>query len=204
MEKVDLRKEWKHLYAPSAQQAALVTVPPLPYLMIDGQGDPNTTAAYQEALEALYAISYGLKFAVKRSEAVDHAVMPLEGLWWSEDPTAFATASREAWLWTAMILQPAYVTAERVAEAVEEVRRKKGLAACDRVRFETYDEGLAAQILHIGPYAEEGPTLERLHAYLQEQGYRPSGKHHEIYLNDPRRTAPERLRTILRQPVAAV
>ncbi len=202
MAKVDLRKEWKELYAPSAKVAGLVTVPPMRFLMIDGQGDPNSSPAYQEALEALYALSYALKFAVKRAEGVDYAVMPLEGLWWAGGPAHFGLDSRETWLWTAMIMQPEYVTQERVEEALAEVRTKKGLAACDLVRFAWLEEGLAAQIMHVGPYAEEAPTIARLHTYIAEQGCVPRDKHHEIYLSDPRRTAPERIKTVIRQPVA--
>jgi hypothetical protein len=202
MTKIDLRKEWKHLYSPSTREAVMLTVPPMAFLMIDGQGDPNTSPAYQEAVEALYALSYGLKFAIKRAEGVDYAVMPLEGLWWAEDPVSFAAGDKDAWLWTAMIMQPEYVTGERVLGVAAEVRRKKGLAACDLARFEVFDEGLAAQVLYVGPYAEEAPTIARLHAYIAEQGYTLQGKHHEIYLGDPRRTAPDRLRTIIRQPAA--
>ncbi|RMF29018.1 MAG: hypothetical protein D6759_14725 [Chloroflexi bacterium] len=201
MPKTDFKKVLKHLYRASAKRIAVVEVPPLNFLMVDGRGDPNTSPEYAQALEALYAVAYALKFSVKRSRGVDYVVMPLEGLWWTDDPAHFDMDHREAWNWTAMIMQPEYVTEEMYEEVVAEVRRKKALGALDRMRLETYHEGLSVQVLHVGPYAAEGPTIARLHDYIREQGYRPNGKHHEIYLSDPRRTAPERLKTILRQPV---
>jgi len=198
--KIDLRRElaW---YNASAKEIALVDVPEMSFLMIDGRGDPNKEPAYQQAVEALYAVSYAVKFAVKKETGIDYAVMPLEGLWWSENMASFVSGERDDWQWTMMIMQPEYVTGERVAQTVDEVRRKKDLPALDELRFAAFHEGPAAQILYVGPYAEEGPTIARMHAYIAENGYALQGKHHEIYLNDPRRTAPERLRTILRQPI---
>ncbi len=201
MPKTDFKREMKHLYRASARRVSVVEVPPLNFLMIDGRGDPNTSPEYAEAIEALYAVAYALKFRIKRGRGVDYVVMPLEGLWWTDDPAHFDMDNREMWNWTAMIMQPEYVTEEMYEEVVAEVRKKKALGALDRMRLETHHEGLSVQVLHVGPYAAEGPTIARLHAYIREQGYRPSGKHHEIYLSDPRRTAPERLKTILRQPV---
>jgi len=201
MAKVDLKKELKHLYHPSARQVSVVDVPPLNFLMIDGAGDPNVSLEYQQAMEALFSLSYALKFKVKKSMGIDYTVMPLEGLWWTDDPGQFSMNSKEAWKWTAMIVQPEYVTSELFAEVLDEVREKKGFAALDKVRFETYHEGLSAQIMHIGPYAEEEPTIARLHGFIRDNGYELNGKHHEIYLSDPRRTAPEKLKTILRQPI---
>lgn len=200
MERVDLKKQWKHLYSPSSRQVSVVDVPPMNFLMVDGAGDPNTSPAYREALEALYALSYTLKFQVRKSLSLDYVVMPLESLWWTDDP-AFHLEHKEAWKWTAMIAQPEPVTPEWFEEARAEVRAKTHLPALERVRLEHYHEGLSAQILHLGPYAAEGPTIARLHDFIREQGYEPSGRHHEIYLSDPRRTAPEKLRTILRQPI---
>jgi hypothetical protein len=171
------------------------------FLMIDGAGDPNVSLEYQQAMEALFSLSYALKFRVKKSNGVDYAVMPLEGLWWTNDPGQFSMSNKGIWKWTAMIMQPEYVTGELFAEALAEVRRKKDLVALDRVRFESYHEGLSAQIMHIGPYAAEEPTIARLHSFIRENGYELNGKHHEIYLSDPRRTAPEKLRTVLRQPI---
>lgn len=200
--KVDLKKELKHLYNPSTREVSVVDVPQMYFLMIDGQGDPNTSDEYAEALEALYAVSYAIKFRVKRSErGVDYAVMPLEGLWWIDDMTEFSVEDKRSWKWTAMIVQPEeYVTEGLVDEAKTEADRKKGLPAIPRMRFEAFGEGLSAQIMHRGPFSEEGPTIETIHRYIEERGGEPTGKHHEIYLSDFRRTKPERLRTVIRQP----
>ena len=203
MTKIDLKKELKHLYRPSARKFAVVDVPPMQFLMIDGQGDPNTAQAYADALETLYAVAYTIKFASKKQLQRDFTVMPLEGLWWAEEMAEFSQENKDNWLWTAMIMQPDWIDAEMVAAAKETAGRKKGLPALPKLRFEVYNEGLSVQIMHIGPYADEGPTIARLHAFIKEQGYRPAGKHHEIYLSDPRRTAPEKLKTVIRQPVQA-
>jgi hypothetical protein len=200
--KVDHKKELKHLYRPSIKEVAEVDVPPMSFLMVDGEGDPNTAPAYREAVEALYAVAYALKFMVKRGPLpVDYAVMPLEGLWWVEDMRQFSMADKDQWLWTSMIMQPDLVTEASFAEALAQVQKKKALPALGRVRFERFHEGLSAQIMHVGPYAAEAPTIQRLHHYIAERGYERRGKHHEIYLGDPRRTAPERLRTVIRQPM---
>jgi hypothetical protein len=202
MPKADVKKELKHLYAPSAKEASIVDVPEMAFLMIDGQGDPNTSREYQEAIETLYAVAYQLKFMVKkRDPELDYVVPPLEGLWWTEDTADFATGNKDAWQWTAMIYQPDHVTRELFEEAVGQVREKKDPAALPLLRFEPYHEGLSVQIMYIGPYADEGPTIEKLHAFAEEKGYRLRGKHHEVYLGDPRRTAPEKLKTVIRQPV---
>ncbi len=201
-DKLDLKKTFKELYNPSAKEFSVVDVPPFAFLMVDGRGDPNTAAEYQTAVEALYSVSYTLKFMVKKGQGIDYAVMPLEGLWWAEDWSAYTADRRDDWLWTMMIHQPEVVTAELVAEAIEQVRTKKKLERAADVRFESYHEGLAVQIMHIGPYSAEGPTLARMHnEFVPQNGYELTGKHHEIYLGDPRRTAPEKLKTVLRQPV---
>jgi hypothetical protein len=174
------------------------------FLMVDGTGDPNTSPEYAQALEALYAASYGAKFKVKRAPGgVDYKVMPLEGLWWSDDMAAFLEGKREDWRWMMMIAQPPVVSTIIIDEAVAEAGRKKDLPALARIRFEPFEEGLCAQIMHVGPYSAEGPTIEKLHAFIAEQGYSRRGKHHEIYLGDPRRAAPERLKTVVRQPVGS-
>jgi hypothetical protein len=202
METLDLRKTLKDLYAPSAKEFTLVEVPPLRFIMIDGTGDPNSAPVYQQALEALYAVAYGLKFGLKKAGVADWSVMPLEGLWWADDMNAFTSASeREAWHWTMMIAQPEVVAAEHVEQVAAEARRKTSLPALDCLRLETFAEGPSAQILYLGPYSGEGPTIERMHAWIAEQGYALRGKHHEIYLGDPRRSAPEKLKTVIRQPV---
>ncbi len=201
MVKVDLRQDLKHLYNPSARQVSVVDVPPINFLILDGAGDPNVSPDYQQAIEALFALSYALKFRVKKVVGVDYAVMPLEGLWWTDDPRQFSLNNKGLWKWTAMMMQPEYVTGDLFADVLDEVKEKKGLVALARVRFETFHEGLSAQIMHIGPYAAEEPTIARLHDFIRESGYEPRGRHHEIYLSDPRRTAPEKMRTVLRQPV---
>lgn len=182
-----------------------VDVPPLSCLMIDGTGDPNTSVEYADAIAALYSLAYTLKFALKQSAGLNYRVAPLEGLWWADDMAAFSMEHKANWHWTMMIAQPPEVTPELVETARDEVRRKKVLPALDRVRLEPFAEGRAAQVLHLGPYAAEAPTIERLHHFIREQGATFDGrrqKHHEIYLSDPRRAAPERLKTIVRQPIA--
>lgn len=203
MSKIDLKKELKELYFPSVKEVTVVDVPPMNFLMIDGRGDPNTAQEYKDAIEALYAISYTLKFMIKkRTPQQDYTVMPLESLWWTDDMTQLSLEDKGSWRWTAMIMQPEFVTEDLVAQAREEVAGKKDLPALSKLRFERFHAGLAAQIMHIGSYSAEGPTIERLHSFIKGQGYELRGKHHEIYLSDPRRVAPERLKTVIRQPIA--
>lgn len=198
----DLKRELKHLYHASARAVVRVDVPPLRYLMVDGAGDPNTTPAYAEAVEALFSVSYTAKFMVKRGPlGLDYKVMPLEGLWWADDHAAFAANDRAKWKWTMMILQPDIVAADVLEAARAEVIRKKALPAMDRLRLEVFHEGPCAQILHVGPFTEEGPTIQRVHDFITARG-RLAGKHHEIYLSDIRRADPARWRTIIRQPLA--
>lgn len=201
MTKLDLKKQFRELYGPSARECSVVDVPDLKFLMIDGAGDPNTSVAYREALEALYAMSYTLKFLSKKEEDLDYVVMALEGLWWAADMASFSTVDKSAWLWTAMIMQPDHITDAHVATAHDEVRRKNDPPALDKMRFEPFAEGLSVQIMHIGPYDDEAPTIARLHQFAADEGYVLRDKHHEIYLGDPRRSAPEKLRTVIRQPV---
>jgi hypothetical protein len=200
--KIDLKKELKHLYYPSTQESAWVDVPRMSFLMIDGSGDPNTSKDFQDALEALYSLSYTLKFMVKKqSLVVDYVVMPLEGLWWADDMALFSTEKKNDWKWTLMIMQPELVTATLFQQGVQQVSRKKSLPALVKVRLENYHEGPSAQIMHIGSFSTEGPTVERLHRFIREQGWVHHGKHHEIYLSDFRKTAPEKIKTVIRQPV---
>lgn len=202
MKKVDLRKEWKHLYAPSKLKVSLVEVPPHNYLMVDGVGDPNTSDAYRRAVQGLFAVSYALKFMIKRGpQEIDYSVMPLEGLWGTQGDRAFDANDKASLSWTSMILQPEWVSEDLVEEALAQVKQKKKLDMKPDMRFAELTEGKAAQILHLGPYDNEPETIERLHSFIAEQGLRPAGRHHEIYLNDPSRTAPEKLKTIIRQPV---
>jgi len=201
MSKIDFKKELKHLYNASAHEASIVDVPSLSFLEIDGAGDPNKVKAFEEALEALYSVSFPLKFMVKKERGVDYTVMPLEGLWWTDDMTQFSIDNKDIWKWTVMIMQPEHVTKDFVQRVVEQVEKKKSPPALSKMRFETLHEGLSAQIMHIGPYSAEGPTVEKLHAFVREKGYVLAGKHHEIYLSDPRRAAPEKMKTIIRQPI---
>jgi hypothetical protein len=199
MTKRDLKKELKSLYKPSSKEIGVIDVPPLNFVMLDGEGDPNTSPLFQQAMEVLYAVSYSIKFLVKGSE--DYVVMPLEGLWWAEPMEVFSLDSKGVWKWTIMIAQPDHITPEIYAQAVEQTRRKKNPARLDLLRFESFHEGLAAQIMHIGPYAAEAPTIERLHTWIKEHGYDFVGKHHEVYMSDPRRAAPDKMQTVIRQPV---
>jgi hypothetical protein len=201
MDKVDFKKELHELYNPSKKDFVIVDVPAMQFLMVDGHGDPNTAQSYKDALEALYALAYKIKFLSKK-KGRDYIVPPLEGLWWAENITNFSTQrDKDAWDWTMMIMQPDWVTGEMVEEAIAAIQ-KKSLPALSLLRFETYHEGLSAQKLHIGSYDDEGPELLRLHqSWIPDNGYVENGKHHEIYLSDPRRTAPEKLKTVLRQPI---
>lgn len=203
MTKSDIKRDRKDLYAPRTGTFQLVEVPRLPFLMIDGEGDPNTSPSYQDAVAALYAVSYALKFASKQRLGRDYVVAPLEGLWSADDPAAFRTRAKDRWRWTMMITQPEWITAAMVDEAVRLTASRKQLPTVDRIRFEAYAEGLSVQVLHVGSYDDEGPVLERLHdEFMPANGLRFNGPHHEIYLSDARRTEPAKLRTILRQPVA--
>jgi hypothetical protein len=199
---IDLRRKLSGLYT-ARRQPAFVDVPELPFLMIDGHGDPNTAPAYADAVQALYSVAYTVRFALRRGpDAVDARVMPLEGQWWTPDMATFSTDDKSQWNWTLMIVVPEQVTAEVVDEARAAAARKRPDAPLYRVRLERFAEGRCAQVLHQGPYSAEGPTIAALHAFIAANGCTLSGKHHEIYLGDPRRAAPEKLRTILRQPVA--
>lgn len=204
VESIDLKKQLQFLYKPSAKQPEIVEVPPLSFLMIDGAGDPNTAQEYQEAVDALYSSAYTIKFAFKKRRGIDFPVMALEGLWWVEDLAAFSYDHRADWRWTMMIMQPEVVMQEDLLAAAEELSGKKALPALERIRLEAYHEGASAQIMHMGPYSAELSTVERLHRFITGQGCEPRGRHHEIYLGDPRRSAPEKLKTILRQPVQGV
>jgi hypothetical protein len=201
--KIDLKKEWKHLYLPSAKEVVQVAVPPLRYLMIDGAGDPNTSSHYAQAVEALFSVSYAAKFMVKKAAPdLDYAVMPLEGLWWSDDLSAFVDNDRSKWQWTMMILQPDFVDEAVIRQAMEQVQRKKPLPALAALRLERYAEGACAQIMHVGPFSAEGPTIAKLHAFIEAHSAL-TGKHHEIYLSDIRRADPAKWKTVIRQPMVS-
>jgi hypothetical protein len=203
--KIDFKKEFKHLYQPSNKEFVVVDVPPMQFLMVDGRGDPNTAQEYKDAIEALYPVAYKLKFMSKKELEKDYVVLPLEGLWWAEDMEAFTTRrDKSLWHWTMMIMQPEWITQEMFEEALRQVE-KKDLPALSKVRLETYHEGLSVQIMHIGSYDDEGPTLHRMHhEFVPQNGLEMSGTHHEIYLSDFRKVAPEKLKTVLRQPVRKI
>ena len=203
MQKIDFKKRLKQLYSAPAKVPVIVEVPPMNFIMIDGIGDPNTSLEFQQAVEALFSTSYTLKFMIKKGPlAIDYGVLPLEGVWWADDMANFTAGDKASWKWILMIMQPEYVTPEFFEQALEEVGKKKELPALDQLRFESFHEGLSVQVLHVGPFSEEGPTIERLHRSIRDNGYSKSGKHREIYLSDLRRAAPEKLKTIIRQPIA--
>lgn len=203
MSKIDFKKTLKELYLPSSKAFEVVNVPKMNYIMIDGASPPHSDE-YTAALSWLYPLSYGLKFMSKQTLKKDYVVPPLEGLWWAEDMTAFTEGRKEEWLWTMMIMQPDWITDEMFFDILESKGKKLGTPP-STLRFETYDEGISVQIMHIGPYSEEGPTLARLHNdYIPKNGLAMTHHHHEIYISDPRRTAPEKLKTVLRQPVKRI
>jgi len=201
MEKINLKKALKHLYQPFAKEVVQVDVPVMNFLMIDGDGDPNNSRAYADAVEALFAVSYTIKFMVKKGLlAIDYGVMPLEGLWWADDMSKFTTEDKSNWKWTMMIMQPSFVTPEIIDSAIADVKKKKNPTALSKLRLEAFSEGRCAQILHIGPFSEEGPTIEKVHQFIDSRGNR-TGKHHEIYLSDIRKADPAKWKTIIRQPM---
>jgi hypothetical protein len=214
MKILDLKKQYKSLYQPSAKQVEIVQVPRLQFAMIDGAiekgSEPGKSPSFAEATQALYSISYTLKFTLKKrkTNAIDYPVMALEGLWWVEDGV-FDITIKDNWFYTLMILQPEVITEEVFADGVEQIRRKKGNSAfLAKLQLETYEEGLCMQTMHIGPYATEPATVERMRAFALESGYRDcvglGGKHHEIYLGDPRKADPAKLKTVLRHPIEKI
>ncbi len=200
MAAIDLKKALSKVYNPPKGKFTLVDVPDMQFLMIDGHGDPNTSADYQDVVQALYGLAFTLKFALKK-KGVEFTVMPLEGLWWIPNMADFLQAPKSDWDWTMMMVLPDEVTPADVEAAREELTRKKNPAALPRIRLERFAEGLAVQIMYLGAYADEGPTIAAMHQFIHDSGYELRGKHHEIYMGDPRRTAPEKLKTIIRQPV---
>lgn len=198
----DVKRALPALYAPKNREWRLVEVPRQQFLAIDGTGDPNTSPDYARAVEALYAVAYTLKFAAKR-DGHDFVVGPLEGLWWSPDPSVFTARAKESWHWRMLISLPDRLTADHVKDAAATAQAKKKSPTIAHIRHETLHEGHCAQALHLGPYDDETPLLAHLHhEWMPANGWTFAGHHHEIYLSDPRRVAPEKLRTVLRQPVA--
>jgi len=203
--KVDLKKQIAAYRAPRGS-FEVIEVPPLQYLMVDGHGDPNAAEFYQDAVAAIFGVAYKLKFLSKLELERDYVVMPLEGLWWAEDMASFTTErDKSRWSWTMMNLIPGWIEPEHVERARGVVRQKNASAALESLRFEQLDEGRCVQTLHIGSYDDEAPVLDEMHhRFIPDAGLRMTGRHHEVYLTDPRRSAPEKLRTILRQPVETV
>lgn len=200
MDQLDFKTLMKPYWRPPAGSFEVVEVPPLMFLMIDGRGDPNTAAAYMTAVQWLFTLSYTMKFQSKAAGR-DYGVAPLEGLWWAEDETRFAELDRSEWLWTMMIMQPDWIDEAALPAALPKAQDKLGEPPVS-LRLNRFDEGLSVQTLHIGPYSAEAETIARLHAeFLPANGLVETGHHHEIYISDPRRTAPDKLKTILRQPV---
>jgi hypothetical protein len=204
--KLDLKKENKELYYPKKGQVNLIDVPEMNFLMLDGEGDPNTSQEYQNAMETIFPVSYKVKFMSKNELDQDYVVMPLEGLWWADNMEDFSVDDKDGWKWTVMIRQPDFINIEMVNTVVEEILKKKELPSISKLRLEKFREGKSAQILHLGPFSDEGPTVEKLHEYITANGYSFDGsidgtKHHEIYLSDMRRAKPENLKTVIRQPV---
>ena len=200
--KIDFKKELKHLYKASAKTPVFVDVPPMQYLMVKGKGDPGSSQAFKDAIEALYPLAYGLKFMSKIDNEQDYVVMPLECQWWMGDAEdEWDMNRRDDWEFNLMIMQPDIITQEMFEAVFEKVKVKKNPKALPLVKFETIEEGKCVQILHIGPYSEEGPTVEKNHNFAFEQGYQLRGRHREIYLSDIRRTQPKKLKTIIRQPI---
>ena len=202
MAKKDLSGDMQKLYFPSPKEPAFVKVPKMRFIAVEGKGDPNTCKEFQEAIGALYSVAYTAKFTLKKSaKGKDFRVMPLEALWWVEGEKNFLTASKGEWSWKAMIMVPSHVTEKVVKDAQAQLEKKgKDLPGLAKLRLEDFEEGLSAQIMHIGPYSAERPNIEKLHKFIADNGYKLRGRHHEIYLGDPRRSKPEKLKTVVRQP----
>jgi hypothetical protein len=203
---LEMKKDLKHLYQPSAKEPVLIDVPPMQFIMIDGAIEkgqsPGTSPGFADAMQAMYGMAYTLKFAAKKRavDPVDYPVMAMEGLWWVDDGH-FDLASPGNWVYTLMIMEPAVVTQTMFSDALGQLRAKRPSEAMARLRLAEFHEGLSVQIMHIGPYATEPATVDRMRAFATARGYRTRGRHHEIYLGNPLKAAPEKLKTVLRLPV---
>jgi hypothetical protein len=203
MNKFDFKKENKRLYSPSKKEVSIVDVPKMNFLMIDGKGDPNTSKEFKDAVETLFPVAYKIKFTVRKEQDIDYKVMPLEGLWWTDDMAKFSVDKKDEWKWTVMIMQPHIVKEQLFNKAVEEVRKSKKPPAVDLIRFMAFHEGKSAQIMHVGPYSEEPANIHKIHQTIADKGFKLKGKHHEIYLKDFTKTKPENLLTVIRQPFSS-
>ncbi len=202
--KIDFKKTMKEFYQPNPKEVVLVDVPEMKFLMIDGMGSPGDSKEYQDALAALYPVAFKTKF-LSKAKGKDYVVPPLEGLWWADNMEDFTNGNRDKWKWTMMIMQPDWITQEIFNKAIEKTIKKKPELKniISKLRLEKYEEGKAAQIMHLGPFSEEGPTISKIHKFIEEQKGRFDGlknKHHEIYLSDPRKSKPENMKTVIRQP----
>lgn len=205
MDVVDFKKTYKHLYSPKPGVPEIITIPKMQFAMIDGSGDPNTSQEFQDATGALYSTVYGLKFSHKKHhKSPEFTVGALEGLWWTKAGKMFEIGQKKDWLWTLMIWLPDEITQDEFAEQIANIKAKKPNPELAKLRLESLEEGPVVQIMHVGPYADEQPNVDKMHAFAKEQGYEQCGKHHEIYLGDPRRTDPNKLRTIVRHPIQKV
>jgi len=201
MAAIDLKKLYRDQYTATVGEPALIEVPERPFLMIDGEGTPGVAPEYLAAVESLYPLAFGIRAAIKRETGDGYTVLPLEGLWWADDMTAYRANRKEEWKWTLMIGLPDVATADMAARVLPEVSRKRKLSVAADVRFELFHEGRCAQVMHIGPYSTEEPTIDLFHQFIADQGLSRRGLHHEIYLGDPRKADPAKLKTIIRQPV---
>lgn len=202
MEKIDFKKKFKSYYSPKPGKPEIVMVPKMQFAMVDGRGDPNDSKEFQNAISALYSVVFGLKFSRKKAgREPDFSCGALEGLWWSDRGKPFEIGSKQDWLWTLMIWLPDFITSDEFRECVEATKLKKANPGLDKIHLGIREEELAVQIMHVGPYADEQPNVDKMLAYAAEKGYVQSGKHHEIYLGDPRRIEPDKLKTILRHPI---
>jgi hypothetical protein len=203
MEKLDLKKEFKDYFKPSSKEPQLVVVPNWQFLMIDGINAKPESQDFQQAIQLLFSLSYKIKFSYKKLGEVDYKVMPLEGLWWADDINDFVEGKKENWKWTMMIMQPEFITPKDLTNAIDIAHKKDPSLPFEKIRLENFEEGNCVQIMHIGPFSEEHANIMKIHSKIKELNGSFDGKiqkHHEIYLSDFRRTAPEKLRTILRQP----
>ncbi|MFT5170467.1 MAG: hypothetical protein ACI9BD_000234 [Candidatus Marinamargulisbacteria bacterium] len=204
MKTMDFKKAFRDRFTGSDKTPTLISIPKTQYLSVSGKGDPALSRDYAAAIEVLFSVSYATKFLIKRGpHLTDYSVLPLESMWWVENTPRLSWDDKSNWLWKVMIMQPDLVEKDIVETAVSQVEKKKKniLSLLSQVKFEEISEGMCAQILHKGPYANEGPTIEKLHSFIDDNGFDFNGNHHEVYLSDPRQAVPEKLRKLIRQPV---
>lgn len=204
MDKLDFKKLYKTYYSPKSDKPEIISMPRMQFLMVDGRGDPNNSADFQAAFGLLYGTAYTMKFSRKKTGKTDFSIGALEGLWWNEKGEAFGMDRKDDWYWTLMLWVPDDITQDEFETARGALKARKPELTTERIRLGTYKEGVVVQIMHIGPYDTEQSDVEKMHSFASAEGYTQSGKHHEIYFGDPRRTVPEKLRTILRHPLERV